>query len=110
MTMSLVDTAVLGRVSKTDLAAAALGRNIGFAAQTLSMGLAMALEPLASQAVGARDPHRAWRAFTATLGTIAIAWLPTVLLALAATLALPSLGVESAVVSRTRVFLVASPN
>ncbi len=107
MAMSLVDTAVLGRVSKVDLAAAALGRNIGFAAQTLSMGLAMALEPLASQAVGAGDPKRAWRAFQATLGTIAVAWIPTVLVALAATLALPLLGVDAIVISRTRQFIVA---
>ncbi len=107
MTMSLVDTAVLGRVSKVDLAAAALGRNMGFAAQTLSMGLAMALEPLASQAVGAGDPKRAWRAFRSTLTTIALAWFPTVLVALASTLALPALGVDEAVTSRTRQFLVA---
>jgi MATE family multidrug resistance protein len=107
MAMGLVDTAVLGRVSKADLAAAALGRNIGFTAQTLSMGLAMALEPLASQAVGARDPHRAWRAFISTLETIAFAWLPTVALALVGTLVLPLLGVEPVVVARTRIFLVA---
>ncbi len=107
MTMGLVDTAVLGRVSKVDLAAAALGRNIGFAAQTLSMGLAMALEPLASQAIGAGDPKRAWRAFQATLGTIAVAWPVTVIVALAATLGLPSLGVEAPVVSRTQQFIVA---
>jgi MATE family multidrug resistance protein len=107
MAMGLVDIAVLGRVSKVDLAAAALGRNIGFTAQTLSMGLAMALEPLASQAVGAGDERRAWRALTATLRTIALAWGPTVLVALAGTLALPAIGVAPAVVARTRVFVIA---
>jgi len=107
MMMALVDTAVLGRVSEVDLAAAALGRNIGFAAQTLSMGLAMALEPLASQAVGAGDERRAWRALEATLQTIAITWVPTILAALAVTLVLPSIGVSHDVVSRTRQFLVA---
>src|SRR6476620_156028 len=94
MAMSLVDTAVLGRVSKIDLAAAALGRNIGFAAQTLSMGLALALETFATQAVGAGDEKRAYRAFRATLGTIAVAWIPTVVIALALTWGLPLLGVE----------------
>ena len=107
MTMALVDTAVLGRVSKVDLAAAALGRNIGFAAQTVSMGLAMALEPLASQAVGAGELGRAWRALGATLRTILVAWVPTVLVAVAATYALPAIGVGPAVVSRTRAFLIA---
>jgi len=107
MTMGLVDTAILGRVSKVDLAAAALGRNIGFAAQTLSMGLAMALEQLAAQAVGAGDVGRAWRSFTATLRTIAMAWPPTVLVALLGTLLLPRIGVDVAVVHRTREFIVA---
>jgi MATE family multidrug resistance protein len=107
MTMSLVDTAVLGRVSKVDLAAAALGRNIGFAAQTLSMGLAMGLETFATQAVGAGDDKRAFAALRATLKTIAIVWMPTVLLALAMTLALPLMHAEPAVISRTRMFLVA---
>jgi MATE family multidrug resistance protein len=107
MTMGLVDTAVLGRVSKVDLAAAALGRSIGFAAQTLSMGLAMALEPLAAQAIGAGDTGRAWRALVATLETIGFAWVPTVLVALAATLGLRSIGVHPDVVFRTREFLIA---
>jgi MATE family multidrug resistance protein len=107
MTMSLVDTAVLGRVSKIDLAAVALGRNIGFAAQTLSMGLAMALEPLAAQAIGANDPKRAWRAFRSTLETISIAWLPMMIVALLATFALHPVGVDDVVIARTRVFLVA---
>ncbi len=107
MTMSLVDTAVLGRVSKIDLAAVALGRNIGFAAQTLSMGLAMALEPLASQAIGAKDPKRAWRAYTSTLETITIAFVPVMILALLATFGLKPLGVDDVVISRTRQFLVA---
>ena len=107
MTMSLVDTAVLGRVSNVDLAAAALGRNIGFAAQTLSMGLAMGLETFATQAVGAGDDKRAYAALRATLKTIAIAWIPTVLVALAMTLALPLLHAEPAVIARTRMFLLA---
>ncbi|HEY2367954.1 MAG TPA: MATE family efflux transporter [Polyangiaceae bacterium] len=107
MAMSLVDTAVLGRVSKVDLAAAALGRNIGFAAQTLSMGLAMGLETFATQAVGAGDDKRAYAALRATLKTIAIAWLPTVLVAFVMTLALPLLHAEPAVIVRTRMFLLA---
>ncbi len=107
MAMGLVDTAVLGRVSKADLAAAALGRNLGFAAQTLSMGIAMALEQLASQAVGAGDLERAWRSLGATLRTIAIAWIPTVLVALLATLGLPAIGVGAPVILRTREFLLA---
>jgi len=107
MAMSLVDTAVLGRVSKVDLAAAALGRNIGFAAQTISMGLAMGLETFATQAVGAGDEKRAYSAFRATLKTIAIMWIPTVLVALSMTLALPLLDAEPAVISRARMFLLA---
>ncbi|MDB4944271.1 MAG: Multi antimicrobial extrusion protein [Labilithrix sp.] len=49
----LVDVAVLGRVSAVELGGGAIGRSIGFAGLSLGIGAAAALEPLASQAVGA---------------------------------------------------------
>ena len=53
--MSLVDTAILGHAGPTELAGGSLGRNIAFACGTLQIGLALAMEPLSSQAVGAGD-------------------------------------------------------
>jgi MATE family multidrug resistance protein len=103
--MVLVDTAVLGRVSVTELAGAALGRAIAFASLAMGMGIASALEPIASQALGAGDRARAWGALGTTQRTVLVAWAPTVIASFALTLALEPLGVEASVVSRVRAFL-----
>jgi MATE family multidrug resistance protein len=104
--MSLVDTAVLGRVSTDELAGASIGRSIGFASITLGMGAAMGLEPLASQAVGAGEPARAWEGLRANLKTGLLLSLPCVAAAFATTLALEPLGVEPHIVSLVRRYLV----
>jgi hypothetical protein len=66
MALSLVDVAVLGHVSAAELGGGSIGRSIGFAGAGLGIGAAAALEPLAAQAVGAGEPHVAWRSFVAT--------------------------------------------
>ncbi len=104
--MSLVDTAILGRAGAEDLAGGAIGRNIGFAAATIQIGIALAVEPLASQAVGANRPHRAWNALVATLRTLAVLWIPTMLIAFAIALVLEPLGTEAAVAAKARLFLL----
>jgi multidrug resistance protein, MATE family len=107
MLLGLVDVAFLGRVSVADLGGASIGRSVGFAAMAVCIGIAGALEPLASQAVGAGERGRAWGALTRTLGALGLVWLPTVLLAWAITLALPALGVEAALVAPARAYLLA---
>jgi multidrug resistance protein, MATE family len=57
----VVDTMMLGRVSKEALAAGALGHAISFGILAVPMGLLMALDPLVAQAHGAGDPERAAR-------------------------------------------------
>ena len=104
--MSLVDTAILGHVSIDDLAGAAMGRAIGFAAVTISMGLATGLEPLASQALGAKDPGRAWQGLLTTLRACLLVWLPTLVVAVGVTYLLAPLGVEGPVIERTRAFVI----
>ena len=106
ISLSLVDTAILGRVSVSDFAGASIGRAIGFAAATMIMGLATALEPLASQAMGASEPGRAYMAMKATLRAVLLSWLPSVALAMLTTCGLPALGVDEAVASRARAFLL----
>src|SRR5260370_36228435 len=59
--MALVEVAVLGRVSTTELAGAAIGRSINFGAITVALGVAQGLEPLAAQANGGGEEERAWR-------------------------------------------------
>ncbi|MEW6072040.1 MAG: MATE family efflux transporter [Planctomycetota bacterium] len=55
MMMGLVDTAFLGRVSETDLAAVAVGDWWTFLLLSFGIGTLSALDPIVSQAWGARD-------------------------------------------------------
>ncbi|CAN5677007.1 NorM family multidrug efflux MATE transporter [soil metagenome] len=104
--MSLVDTAILGHAGAEELAGGAIGRNIGFAAATIQIGIALAVEPLASQAVGAGKLRRAWNSLVATLRTLAILWIPTSLLAFALTLTLEPVGTDHAIAEKARLFLI----
>jgi MATE family multidrug resistance protein len=103
--MSLVDTAVIGRVSVDDLAGAGMGRSIGFAAIIVAYGVTTALEPMAAQAIGAGDDAKAWTSYVANLRASLLLWAPSILFAFAITLALPLLGVGPAVVTRVRMYL-----
>jgi MATE family multidrug resistance protein len=55
MSMGVVDTMMIGRVSATALAAVALGHLYFFIIASFGMGTLMALDPIVSQAVGAQD-------------------------------------------------------
>jgi multidrug resistance protein, MATE family len=55
MMMGVVDTAMVGRVSEGALAAVALGNLYWILVTMLGQGTIMALDPIISQAVGARD-------------------------------------------------------
>lgn len=57
MLMGVVDTLMVGRVSAAALAAVALGNIYFFSIAAFGMGVLFALDPVISQAVGARD-HR----------------------------------------------------
>jgi len=69
-------------------------------------GVAITLEPLASQAIGAGDPHRAWLSLLATLRTCALVWLPSMLAGYAFTWVLAPLGIELAAIERSREFFL----
>jgi len=65
LTMGLVDTWFVGQLGPIPLAAVALAGALFFAVSVVAMGAIMALDPLVSQAFGARDAARcaaAWRA------------------------------------------------
>jgi MATE family multidrug resistance protein len=55
MMMGVVDTMMIGRVSATALAAVAIGNMYFFIVSSFGMGTLMALDPIVSQAVGAKD-------------------------------------------------------
>lgn len=105
--LGLVDVAVLGHVSATELGGASIGRSIGFAGLALGLGAAAALEPLAAQAIGAKEPHVAWRSYVATAIACVVIWVPCSVLSIASTWLLVPIGVEAELVRPCRSFLVA---
>lgn len=108
MGLTLVDTAIVGRESSVAFAGASLGRVVGYATSSLGMGLAMTLEPIASQAIAAGEPHVAALALRKTLHAIGWLTLPTVLAALAITSAMRFGHVAAENVHGAQMFLLGS--
>lgn len=105
--LGLVDVAVLGHVSASELGGGSIGRSIAFAGLALGIGASAALEPLAAQAVGANEPHVAWRAFIATTGACVLISVPCSLLAIGSTWLLAPIGVAPELVGPARSFIIA---
>lgn len=105
--LGLVDVAVLGHVSAAQLGGASIGRSIGFAGLGLGLGAAAALEPLAAQAVGANEPHVAWRSYVSTMIACLLIWVPCSALSIGSTWLLAPIGVDPELVAPCRAFLVA---
>ncbi|MEP7120271.1 MAG: MATE family efflux transporter [Byssovorax sp.] len=106
--MGLVDTAIVGHVSVDDLAAVAIGRSISFGICSVGMGIGFALDPLASQAVGAGRPERAFQALRAGIQAAALVTIPTIVLSFVATLGLGPLGVDTSILPRVHAYLLGS--
>jgi MATE family multidrug resistance protein len=60
--LGFVDTAMVGRLDVTSLAAASLGHVWTFATLIFAMGAAFGIDPIVTQAHGAREPERMGRA------------------------------------------------
>jgi multidrug resistance protein, MATE family len=90
--MMTTDLALIGRVGDRAVGAAALGHAVLFSAFMLCLGLASAVAPLASQAVGARQPRTVRSALHAGLWAITLIGVPLTVLQLQASLVLVSLG------------------
>ncbi len=100
MAMSLVDTAIVGNAPTAgpgDLGGASVGRSLGFATLVFAFGVSSAVDPLASQALGAGDARTAWNAQRATLRAAFFWCIPTSLLSLLLALALPAFRVKPSV-------------
>jgi MATE family multidrug resistance protein len=104
--MGLVDIAVLGRVGARELGGAGLGNAVFFAVSVIGIGIVYGVDPLISQAFGARDPARARRLLWqgSWLALVVSGALTLVLLALAALL--PHFGVQPELVAPARTFLL----
>lgn len=57
--LSVVDTAMVGRLGATELAGVALGSGLFFAVSVLGVGAVLGMDPLVSQAIGAGEGARA---------------------------------------------------
>nr|ADN68498.1 SorU [Sorangium cellulosum] len=104
--MTLVDVAIIGRVSVDELAACAMGRSIVHTANVLGVGIAAALDPLASQAIGAGRPGQAWAALRSTLRASLLVSAVALAAALAATFALAPMGVDPGLVPGVRRYIL----
>lgn len=106
-TLGLVEVAMLGRTTASALGGASIGRSLAFVAAAIGWGIAAAVEPLASQAVGARDETTGWQAFVATLRAAVIVGIASGILEVVAALMLPWFGIADAIVRPARMFVFA---
>jgi len=107
MAMGLVDTAIVGRVGERALAGVALGNTLVFAIALPALGVFMALEPIAAQALGAGERVRARAANRAGLRLALFLSLPVALIAYASLALLPLLRVDEAAIPDARAYLLA---
>lgn len=104
--MGVVDTAVMGRVGTRELGAVGLANGLHLVVSIVGIGTMMALDPLISQAIGARDVARArglvWQGGWLALA-LSLAIVPGIL---ASPLLLPLLGVDERIASLVREYLL----
>jgi MATE family multidrug resistance protein len=79
MMMGVVDIMVVGRVSANALAAVALGHVSVMSVVSMGMGILMVVDPLVSQAMGARDRLAVRRTFQRCLLMAAVIAVPVIL-------------------------------
>jgi multidrug resistance protein, MATE family len=104
--MSLVDTAVVGNHSTRAFAGASLGRALVFTVLSIGIGIGMSLEALASQAVSAGEPDRAWKSTISALRACALQFPLAAAAAYGLSFVLPLLHADAEDVAGARQFLL----
>ncbi len=107
MSMGVVDTLMVGRVSAPALAAVALGNLYFFTLTVFGIGMLMALDPIVAQAVGAGDRPGVARAFQRGILLAAAMTIPIASLHLLAGPALALVGQPSDVVPLAAAYALA---
>src|SRR5687767_15618869 len=98
MLMGVVDTVMVGRLSAEALGAVALGNLFFFTIAVIGWGVLMALDPVVSQAVGARDEPAIARGLQRGIALSLLLSVPASLLLLATGPFLRALGQPAEVV------------
>ena len=105
MSMSFIDTLMVGRLGSLDLAGVALGGAVFHPITFVCLGVLMAVGPLVSQAHGARDPLTAGRAVRQGLWLGLLLAAPAVVLMWNASLLLEWMGQDPDIVALAQAYL-----
>lgn len=103
--LGLVDTAVVGRLGETALAAVGLGSSVFFTVSVVGWGWMLALDPLIAQAIGAREGGRAQHVFFQGLWVALFGAVPVSVAIFGAGALLETMGIEPAIAEQTRGYL-----
>lgn len=107
MLLGIVDTAVVGRLGETALAAVGLGSSVFFTVSVVGWGWMLALDPLIAQAIGAREGARAQHVFLQGLWVALFGAIPVGLAIVGAGALLETMGIEPVIAEQTRPYLYA---
>jgi len=104
--LSLVDTAIVGRLGAAALGGVGLANALYFGIGIVGMGVMMGLDPLMSQALGAGDAHRARRLLWQAGWLSLLAAGPLMLVMLACLPVFDLAGVDAEAAREARVYLL----
>jgi MATE family multidrug resistance protein len=99
--LGVVETAIVGRLGETALAAMGLGNGVYFAVAVIGVGLMLGLDPVIAQAVGAKEHSNAYAAFRQAPWMALFSAVPLVASVIALALSLEALGIGRAVAHDT---------
>lgn len=104
--LTVVDTAMVGRLGATELAGVALGSGLFFAVTVMGIGAVLGMDPLVSQAVGAGEGSRARSVLGAGLRLSLTVGLVLSVVAGALPYALPWMGVGESISREAQHFVL----
>ncbi len=95
--MSLVDTAIVGRLGAKEIAGTGLGSSLYFIISIIGVGVLLGLDPLVSQAFGAKESEKAQIHLKHALSLSFLLFLPLFPLCLGGTIIFQWIGIEAPV-------------
>lgn len=104
--LGFVDTAIAGLAGGSTIAAVGLGAGIFYTLAVVGNGLALAVDPLVSQALGAGDVVHGRRVMWNGIYVAAMATIPITVIMFAIAYALPTFGIEAGLAHDVLMYLV----